>query len=80
MDFATKQTITIGGTDKKTKGGNDMTNVRVEQYKNRPNGMLYRNVRFFVYGGVVEVEDILTTSDEKALEKARKMIKEASKL
>ena len=57
-----------------------MTNVKVEQYENRPNGRLYRNVRFFVTGGVVEVEDILTTSDEKALEKARKMVMEASKL
>lgn len=50
------------------------------KYKNRPNGRLYRNVRFFVTGGIVEVEDILTASDEKALEKARKMVMEASKL
>ena len=57
-----------------------MTNVKVEQYKNRPNGRLYRNVRFFVSGGVVEVEDILTASDEIALEKARKMVMEVSKL
>ncbi len=57
-----------------------MEHIKVEQYKNRPNGKLYRNVRFFVTGGVVEVEDILTTSDEKAVEKARKMVMEASKL
>lgn len=55
-------------------------NIGIEQYRKRKGGKIYRCVRFFVCGYVIEIADIVTDSDEAALQKARKLLSNAIKL
>jgi hypothetical protein len=55
-------------------------NIGIEQYRKSRGGKIYRCVRFFVGGYVIEIADIKSDSDEAALQKARKLLTEALKL
>ena len=55
-------------------------NVNVEPFVKRRGGKVYRDVTFFVKGGCVKVQDILTNSDESAYLKAKEMLQKAIEL
>lgn len=55
-------------------------NVKVEPFVKRRGGKVYRDVTFFVKGGCVRVQDILTNSDESAYIKAKDILQKAIEL
>lgn len=55
-------------------------NVFVDEYVKRFGGKKYRDVRFHVKGGTVEVNNLVVSSNQAAYEKALQMIKQATEL
>lgn len=52
-------------------------NYHIERYCKRPKGRIYRDVRFYVDGHVVEVCNLLTKTDELALQIAKELLNKA---
>ena len=55
-------------------------NVFIDVYVKRPNGRIYRDVRFHVGNECVNVENLLVTSNDEAYIKAKKLIKKTMAL
>lgn len=54
--------------------------VFIDTYCKRPKGKIYRDVRFHVKGGTVEVNNLLCASNDAAYEMAKHKIKQAIEL
>ena len=52
----------------------------VERYRKSVGGKFYRTVRCRVSGILIEVNDLVTDTDEQAIEKAKELLKTASEL
>ena len=54
--------------------------ISIETFCKKAGGRTYKTVRFYVTGCVVEVGDFQVDTDEKAMEKAVKALKDSIKL
>ena len=52
-------------------------NYTVEAFRKRAGGKVYRDVRFRAGTNVITVSDIVTATDEKAVQKARELLRTA---
>lgn len=55
-------------------------NVLMDVYRKRPNGKIYRDVRFKVKGATICIEELLVASDDAAYVKAKQYLKQAMEL